>query len=118
MIIQRRSQHAFVAKAGPVAVRSGFTVMELMVTISIIAVLLALILPAIQKVRDSSRRMTCQNNIRQIGLAIESFESAHRHYPKRCQRRELGRRRVAGLVRDRLGDEGGPTSARMVLMMD
>lgn len=80
MIIQRhlRSGPAAVAMNG----RFGFTVLELMVTISIIALLLALILPAIQKVRDSSRRMTCQNNIRQIGLAIESFEAAHRHYPE------------------------------------
>lgn len=56
--------------------RSGFTLIELLVVIAIIAVLVALLLPAVQSARESARRSQCQNNLKQIGLAIHNFHDS------------------------------------------
>lgn len=61
--------------------RGGFTLVELLVVIAIIGVLLALLLPAVQQVRSASRRSQCANNLRQIGIALNTFESTHQRYP-------------------------------------
>ena|SRR5665213_3643918 len=63
-------------------VRSGFSLIELMVVISIIVALLAIMLPAIQQIRQSARNTECKNNIKQIGIALQSHESQGKHLPQ------------------------------------
>ncbi len=61
--------------------RRGFTLIELLVVIAVIGILMALLLPAVQAARESARRSTCTNNMKQMGLGLHNFESAHGKMP-------------------------------------
>lgn len=64
--------------------RSGFTLIELTVVIGIMVVLMALLLPAVQRVREAANALICKSNLRQIGIALHSYHTAKRMFPPGC----------------------------------
>ena len=65
--------------------RCGLTIVELLVTIAIIAILVGMLSPALQMVRESARRTSCANNLRQIALGMATYDDAQKQLPGRCR---------------------------------
>ena len=68
-------------RSGNPRATAGFTLVELLVVIAIIGVLIGMLLPAVQGAREAARRSACQNNLRQLGLALHNFENSQRGFP-------------------------------------
>jgi prepilin-type N-terminal cleavage/methylation domain-containing protein/prepilin-type processing-associated H-X9-DG protein len=78
---QLRSRNPHSRKGSPAPLSPGFTLIELLVVIAIIGTLVSLLLPAVQQARESGRRITCVSNVKQLGIALQNYESTNHRLP-------------------------------------
>src|SRR5688572_25291149 len=96
----------------PSSRRTGFTLVELLVVITIIGMLIALLLPAVQAVRENARQTDCSNNIRQLGVGTQAYETAKENLPGATQILRRSRTKLATVRYD------GPSNKFIVVSVD